>query len=177
MEKIINYLSFIKQDSLGFSEPFGQQDIIFFLIILIFIILIYNYFSRRKILNRVNKIPGLQLNDKIFTDIKRINENIDRLNIHKHNVEQNFINIYKSFKNNKIVKFKKYNPYLEMGVGGNQSFSIAFVSGNGEGIIMTSLYSRERTRVVLKEVNNFIASQELSEEEKEVLEKVRNHNK
>ncbi len=174
MNELINYLSFIKQNNLGFSEPFGQSDIIFILIFIIFIILISNFFTRRKIIKKINQIPGLEMNEKVFADIKRINENLDILNIHKTNAEQNFKNISESFKHIKIIKSKKYNPYKEMGVGGNQSFSTAFISAKGDGVIMTSLYSRERTRVLLKKVKSFVPEQELTVEEKQVLEEVKN---
>ena len=155
MNEIISYLSFVKQNNLGFSESFGQLDVIFILIFIIFIILVSNFFTRKKIIKKINQIPGLEINDKIFTDIKHINENLDVLNIHKTNAEQNFKNISESFKHIKIIKSKKYNPYKEMGVGGNQPFSTAFISAKGDGVIMTSLYSRERTRVLLKKVKNW----------------------
>lgn len=173
MQEITNYLSFVKQSILGLSGPFTQSDTNIILLCIVFIILIFNFFARRRITKRVNKIPGLELNDKIFTDIKNINENLNGLNLHKTNAEQNFSNISKSFEHIKVIKSKKYNPYKEMGVGGNQSFSTAFISAKGDGVIMTSLYSRERTRVILKEVNNFIPEQELTAEEKEVLEQIK----
>ncbi len=173
MEKIQSYLSFVKQNNLGLSEPFSISDLNFILLIIILFILLKNYFSRKKITKRINQIPGLELNDKIFTDIKNINEQMDILNLHKTNSERNFINISESFKHIKIIKSKKYNPYSEMGVGGNQSFSTAFISAAGDGVIMTSLYSRDRTRVLLKEIKKFIPEQELTAEEKEVLEEIK----
>ncbi len=122
---------------------------------------------------RIESIPGLELNDKIFSDIKKINEQLDALSIHKINAENNFKNISKAFENVKIVRSKKYNPYADMGVGGKQSFSVAFIDGRGNGIIITSLYSRERTRVLLKEIENFEPQQELSPEEKELLNEIK----
>jgi hypothetical protein len=173
MNQIITYLSFIKQSVFSLATPFGQSDIIIILLCIIFIILIINFYSRKKIIKRINQIPGIELSDKIFADIKKINENLDVLSVYKNYTRQNFNNISKSFEQIKIIKSKKYNPYKEMGVGGNQSFSTAFISAVGDGIIITSLYSRERTRVLLKEVNNFIPEQELTIEEKEVLEAVK----
>lgn len=44
----------------------------------------------------------------------------------------------------------RYNPFSD--TGGNQSFVLALLDGEGTGIIITSLHSREATRVFAKPV-------------------------
>lgn len=44
----------------------------------------------------------------------------------------------------------RYNPFSE--TGGNQSFVLAILDGEGNGLVMTSLHSREATRVFAKPV-------------------------
>jgi len=48
------------------------------------------------------------------------------------------------------VGLVKFNPFNE--TGGDHSFSLALLDGNKNGIIITSLHTRERTRFYLKEV-------------------------
>lgn len=61
----------------------------------------------------------------------------------------------------------KYNPFKE--VGGDHSFSLTLLDGNDDGLILTGLHTRDRTRVYLKEVKKGGAKIELSAEEKKSL--------
>lgn len=67
------------------------------------------------------------------------------------------------------VGLVKFNPYNE--TGGDHSFSLSLLDGRENGIIITSLHSRESTRVYIKDVNIGKSKIELSSEEKEALEK------
>lgn len=66
------------------------------------------------------------------------------------------------------IGFVRYNPF--QGVGGDQSFSLALLDENNDGIIITSLFSREGNRVYAKTVEKGNSSYSLSEEEKQALE-------
>lgn len=61
----------------------------------------------------------------------------------------------------------KFNPFNE--TGGEHSFSLALLDGNKNGIIITSLHTRERTRLYLKEVIKAKVKIELSKEEQSAL--------
>ncbi|MEK7100308.1 MAG: DUF4446 family protein [Patescibacteria group bacterium] len=61
----------------------------------------------------------------------------------------------------------KFNPFNES--GGDHSFSLALLDGNKNGIIITSLHTRERTRLYLKEVFSGKVKVKLSEEEEKAL--------
>lgn len=61
----------------------------------------------------------------------------------------------------------KFNPFNE--TGGDHSFSLALLDGYKNGIIITSLHTRERTRVYLKDVLAGKSKIDLSEEEKKAL--------
>ena len=64
--------------------------------------------------------------------------------------------------------FKRYNPFTD--TGGDQSFSAAFLDDNGDGIMISSLHSRENTRLYAKKVEGGkVTSQALSKEEQEVI--------
>lgn len=65
------------------------------------------------------------------------------------------------------VGLVKFNPFDE--TGGDHSFSLALLDGNKNGIIITSLHTRERTRFYLKEVLAGKTKLELSKEEDKAL--------
>lgn len=59
----------------------------------------------------------------------------------------------------------RFNPFSE--VGGNQSFSLALLNGNQSGLVITSLHTREGTRVYVKLIEEGeVKEGELSKEEK-----------
>ena len=61
----------------------------------------------------------------------------------------------------------KYNAYDN--VSGNQSFSLAILDENGNGMVLSSLYSRERSNVFAKPIMSFSSEIELTNDEKSVL--------
>lgn len=73
-----------------------------------------------------------------------------------------------SFKCLQKVKLARYNPYKD--TGGDQSFSIAFLDKDNDGVVITSLHSRAGTRVFAKVVKQGKEDGfEFSEEEKKVV--------
>ena len=65
------------------------------------------------------------------------------------------------------VGLVRFNPFKEL--GGDHSFSLAILNGEDSGIIITSLHTRDRTRVYMKDVRMGKSSFELSSEEKKAL--------
>ena len=57
----------------------------------------------------------------------------------------------------------RFNPFND--TGGDQSFSIALLDGRGDGLVVSSLYSRSGTRVFAKPVQDNQSHYALSEEE------------
>jgi len=70
--------------------------------------------------------------------------------------------------------FIRYNPFG--GVGSDQSFSFALLDDKNNGIVITSLFSREGNRVYAKTVENGQASHSLSEEENKALQQAIKYN-
>jgi hypothetical protein len=52
---------------------------------------------------------------------------------------------------------------------GKQSFATAIINERGNGVVFSSLYSRDNTRVYAKEVRNFTSDHELTSEEKQAI--------
>lgn len=102
---------------------------------------------------------------KLFKEIQDIQNNnkMDIVNFRKEFSE--FKNISKS--DISKVGIIKFNPFSE--TGGDHSFSLTLLDGRKNGIIITSLHTRERTRVYLKEVFDGRSKIDLSNEERKSL--------
>lgn len=65
----------------------------------------------------------------------------------------------------------RFNPFPDQ--GSNQSFAIGMLNEEGNGVVISSLYSRDRMSVFAKPVKNNKSEYELSSEEKEALIKAK----
>jgi hypothetical protein len=65
----------------------------------------------------------------------------------------------------------RYNPFRD--TGGNQSFAIALLDGRGYGFVLSSLHSRDMTRVYAKSVEQWQSAHSLTDEEQEALSMAR----
>lgn len=62
----------------------------------------------------------------------------------------------------------RFNPFKD--VGGDQSFAIALLNGKNSGITLSSLYSREGTRIYAKSIIEGVSEKHvLTDEEKEAI--------
>lgn len=104
--------------------------------------------------------------EDIIIDHSKIIKTLDKDIQELYNIS-NQINIlaHKGFHKFAMIRF---NPFKE--VGGNQSFSLALLNGRNNGLVLSSLYTREGTRVYTKAiVNGASENYPLTEEEKEVI--------
>lgn len=67
----------------------------------------------------------------------------------------------------------RFNPFKGTGDGGNQSFTTAFLSEDGDGVVLSTLHARERMSIFSKQLSGFTSPHDLSEEEKEAISKAR----
>ena len=65
------------------------------------------------------------------------------------------------------VGIVRFNPFED--TGGQQSFVLAMLDGSGSGFVVSSLHSRQATRLYLKQVTNGRSEAQLSEEEAEAI--------
>lgn len=63
----------------------------------------------------------------------------------------------------------RFNPFRD--TGGDQSFAIALLDSNNSGVVLSSLYTREGTRVYTKPIEKGMSRYHLSKEEEEAIEK------
>jgi len=72
----------------------------------------------------------------------------------------------KSIRNIETIRF---NPFID--AGGNQSFAIALMNDESNGVVISSLYARDRMSIFAKPIVKGKSEFELTTEEKDVLEK------
>lgn len=101
-----------------------------------------------------------------------VGEKINKLNETQSRIDKHLLEIdnrlNKSIRNIETIRF---NPFVD--AGGNQSFAIAFINDEGNGVVISSLYARDRMSIFAKPIINGKSDFELSNEEKEVLEKAK----
>jgi hypothetical protein len=106
------------------------------------------------------------------TDLKKVLENIltrGKTNTDDIKILEKKINLIEEDGKSHIQKIGlvRFNPFKEL--GGDHSFSMAILDSHSSGIIITSLHTRDRTRVYMKDVKKGKSSSELSTEEKSAL--------
>ena len=69
------------------------------------------------------------------------------------------------------IGITRFTPFKE--TGGNQSFSIALLDKNDDGVVITSIYSKERSRIFAKPIEDGQSTYKLSQEEEETMQKVK----
>ncbi|MDQ6781028.1 MAG: DUF4446 family protein [Candidatus Eremiobacteraeota bacterium] len=69
------------------------------------------------------------------------------------------------------VGFVRFNAFPD--VGSELSYALAVVDGDGNGFLVSSIYSREEVRTYAKAIRRFAADKETSEEERRALELAR----
>ncbi len=70
-----------------------------------------------------------------------------------------------SIKRAEVIRFNAWDD-----IKGEQSFTTGFINENGDGVIVSSLYARDKTSIFAKTVTAWTTNQTLTEEEKQLLE-------
>jgi len=108
--------------------------------------------------------------DKEPKDLKEVLKQFEGLEKEVKKISEGLENLKKEGKFSiQKMGIIRYNPFSE--VGGDQSFSVALLDGNNDGVVVTSLYSRDGNRVYGKPIKNGSSEYSLSDEEKKVIER------
>lgn len=111
--------------------------------------------------------------DKEPKDLKQVLKQFSELKNEFKNISQRIEQIERRSKPAiQKTAIIRYNPFSN--VGSDQSFSIALLDADNNGIVITSLYSREGNRVYSKPVKNGKSEYSLSKEEEKVIEQAKN---
>jgi hypothetical protein len=104
--------------------------------------------------------------------IIKLEDDIAAFRVAKENIEKDIATINTKLKKSiRGLETIRFNPFPDQ--GSNQSFAIGMLNEEGDGLVMSSLYSRERMSVFAKPVKGGTSTYELSEEEKEAIVKAK----
>ncbi|MES3004903.1 MAG: DUF4446 family protein [Patescibacteria group bacterium] len=107
--------------------------------------------------------------------IASTHESLSKLEEFQKEAINHFVSVEKRLNRSvQAVETLRFNPFKGTGEGGGQSFSTSFISENGDGVVVSSLYSRDRVSIFSKPISKFQSQFELTDEEKEVVEKSKN---
>lgn len=112
-----------------------------------------NGLSKKDLISALNNfIAKTQTNQEAIESVKS--------NLAKE-VEQNKFHLQK-------IGFVRFNPFTD--TGGDQSFILSLLDENGTGVVVSSLHSRENTRVYAKAIEKGqCKDQVLSKEERQII--------
>lgn len=145
-----------------------KLEIIFFvlaaLLLLIYAVWMINTEKRLKRFFLGKKAKDLE------GSINMILENIEMLKRAKENAERELALINAKLKKSiRGLETIRFNPFPDQ--GSNQSFAIGMLNEDGDGVVISSLYSRDRMSIFAKPVKNKSSVYELTAEEKEALKR------
>lgn len=138
------------------------------LILAILVLAVFVFRANTRVNNLLQGKDAKSMEDTfnyLIEEVKRMNENqiITEKTLHNLNGR-----LRKSLTGFKTIRF---NPFPES--GGNQSFAIALVNEEGDGLVISSLYSREKTSVFAKPIKGGKSDYELTAEEKKALDEAK----
>lgn len=148
-------------------------EILFYIVLILIAVVIILFLAVMNFHSKLKKIlrgSSLSLDESIGN----LGKEVDSLQAFKEKLEPYLSGVEKrlkrSFQGHHTVRF---NPFKGDGSGGLQSFATAFLNEEGNGVIISSLYSRERMSIYAKPVKQFETEFELTTEEKEALSKAK----
>ncbi len=148
------------------ANPAFQSSFFLILIILNIVLLVAVDLMRRRFKIFLQGKNGRNLEDlvdKSAAEIGRVNLGLAKIN--KRQEEQEKI-LETTIRKVGMVRF---NPFKN--TGGDQSFAIALLNSSDSGIVISSLYLREGTRIYAKPVEQVKSKYPLSAEEEEAIKK------
>ncbi len=145
-----------------------KLEIIFFVFLGIIILIDAIWIFRTE--KRLRKFFAGKKAKDLEENIEVLEENILKLKLAKEEIEKELKNINtKLRKSIRGLETIRFNPFPDQ--GSNQSFAIGIMNEDGDGVVLSSLYSRERMSIFAKSIKNGKSEYELTKEEKEVLKK------
>ncbi len=145
-----------------------KPEIIFFIFVgvIVLIGIIWAIRTEKRLKRFFSGKKGKDLEESILT----LEENILKLKSAKENIEEELEEVNKKLKKSiRGLETIRYNPFPDQ--GSNQSFAVGMVNEDGDGVVFSSLYSRERMSIFAKPIKNGKSEYELTAEEKDVLKK------
>ncbi|MDP9276461.1 MAG: DUF4446 family protein [Chloroflexota bacterium] len=121
---------------------------------------------RRRLRRLIGDGEGLGLDellDKQFGRLDTVAERVEALNRLHHELEAL---LQQSIQKVGVIRF---NPFAD--TGGDQSFAVALLDAQGNGVVLSSLHGRADTRIFAKQVQAGRSKHALSDEEQDAIRK------
>jgi hypothetical protein len=126
--------------------------------------ILYVIYLHRKLSQFMRGENGASLEGTITTYLNHV----DDLRKHDELISEHALKLDKrlsqAIRNVSTVRFKAYDQN-----GSNQSFAIALINEEGDGVILSSLHHPNRVSVFAKPVSGYATTHDLTEEEEQVL--------
>lgn len=155
----INFFSLI-------ANSYFQLTFFIILILLNISLLIAYFLMRRKINLFLRGRDAKSLEESIKSLVSETSDLDIKLGKISRKQDRQETILFSAIKKIGIVRFNPFNN-----IGGDQSFAIAFLNSENSGIVLSSLFLREGTRIYAKPVNNLKSTYSLSKEEEEAIKK------
>lgn len=140
--------------------------------ILFFIILLINTFWIIKTEKRLKKFFLGKKARNLEDNIILLGEDIKDLKLAKEKAEKELHTINQKLKKSiRGLELIRFNPFPDQ--GGMQSFAIGMQDEEGDGVVISSLYARDRMSVFAKPIKKGKSDYELTKEETEVINKAK----
>lgn len=147
----------------------GSDHIIIYLLLSLIAVLAIWIFALEWRLNRLfrgSKVGSLE------NLIAEIGKTVDQIITKSKHDDLLFEDIYKRLKKTiQKVHTVRFNPFADQ--GGNHSFASTFMDEEGNGVILSGLYARDKVAVYAKPLTKFSSEHELSREEKQSIAKAK----
>jgi len=121
---------------------------------------------RRRLRRLIGNGEGLGLDellDRQFGRLDTVAEKVEALNRLHHELEAL---LQQSIQKVGVIRF---NPFAD--TGGDQSFAVALLDAQGNGVVLSSLHGRADTRIFAKQVQAGRSKHALSDEEQNAIRK------
>ncbi len=106
----------------------------------------------------------------IGDSLSHVSKNLNELQTFRADMQAYLTDVEKRLRKSvQSVHTVRFNPFKGTGGGGNQSFATTLINEEGDGVIISSLYSRDHVSVFSKPIKKHASEYELSEEERESL--------
>jgi Protein of unknown function (DUF4446) len=149
---------------------FTPNTAIYLLCALVIILTLWIVFLERRVKNLLAG-PGSQ---HLGDTVKHLRGELEMLQVFKVDMEAYLKTVEARLKKSiRGVETVRFNPFKGTGDGGNQSFATALIDEEGNGVVISSIYARDRTSIFSKPIGQYVSSHELSEEELDAIAKAK----
>ncbi len=121
-----------------------------------------------------NKLKRFLINinsENISDSLESVSTDLTALKSFREEIETYLSGVEKRLRSGvRSVHTVRFNPWQGTGEGGAQSFATAFMNEEGDGVVLSSLYSRDHVSIFGKALKNHGSEHELSQEERQAVE-------